>query len=83
MQDGMARGEGVGREAFISSNHAYDEYHHAIVHCKTLYKYSLLSTIHAFPSEGRTTWVRRCCNLAWVSMRNVLPVPPGTYNYAQ
>jgi hypothetical protein len=31
------------------------------VQCKTLYKYSLLTTIRAFPSEGRTTWVRRYC----------------------
>jgi hypothetical protein len=41
----------------------------------TLYKYSLLNPIRAFPSEGRTTWVRRYCN----AMRTVLAVPPGTH----
>jgi hypothetical protein len=41
-----------------------DEYSHATIHCKTLYKYSLLILIRAFPSEGRTTWVRRYCNIS-------------------
>jgi hypothetical protein len=40
-----------------------DEYSHATVHYMTLYTYSLLITIRAFPSEGRTAWVRRYCNL--------------------
>jgi hypothetical protein len=26
--------------------------------------YSLLISIRAFPSEGRTTWVRRYCNIS-------------------
>jgi hypothetical protein len=29
----------------------------------TLYIYSLLNPIRAFPSDGRTTWVRRYCNI--------------------
>jgi hypothetical protein len=45
--------------------------------------YSLLIPIRDFPSEGRTTWARRYCNLARVVMRNVLLVPPGTNRYAQ
>jgi hypothetical protein len=49
----------------------------------TLYIYSLLIPIRAFPSEGRTTWVRRYSNLARAVMRTVLLVPPGTYMYAQ
>jgi hypothetical protein len=48
-----------------------------------LSRYSLLIIIRAFPSEGRTTWVRRYFSLARVPMRNVLPIPPGTYMYAQ
>jgi hypothetical protein len=48
----------------------------------TLYKYSLLIPIRAFPSEGRTTRVRRYCNIARVLMRTVLLLPPGTYKYA-
>jgi hypothetical protein len=60
-----------------------DEYSHAIVHCSTLHMYSLLILIRDFPSEGRTTWVRRYCNLTRGLMRTVLPVPPGTYMYAQ
>jgi hypothetical protein len=28
-----------------------------------LYMYSLLIPIRAFPSDGRTTWVRRYCNI--------------------
>jgi hypothetical protein len=48
----------------------------------TLYMYSLLITIRAFPLEGRTTWVRRYYNLARVLMRTVLQLPPGTYKYA-
>jgi hypothetical protein len=50
-----------------------DEYIHASLHCMALYMYSLLIPTRAFPSEGRTTWVRRYCNLARVLMRNVLP----------
>jgi hypothetical protein len=45
--------------------------------------YSLLSSVRAFPSEGRATRVRRYCNLARVLMRTVLPIPPGTYKYEQ
>jgi hypothetical protein len=40
-----------------------DEYSHATVHCMTLYMYSLLIPILDFPSDGRTTWVRRYCNI--------------------
>jgi hypothetical protein len=40
-----------------------DEYSHATVHCRTLYRYSLLIPIRAFPSDGGTTWVRRYCNI--------------------
>jgi hypothetical protein len=60
-----------------------DEYSPATIHYMTLYMYSLLIPIRDFPSEGRTTWVRRYCKLARVLMRIVLPVPPGTYMYAQ
>jgi hypothetical protein len=60
-----------------------DECSHATIHCKTLYMYSLLIPIRAFPSEGRTLWVRRYCNLARVLMRILLSVPPCTYMYAQ
>jgi hypothetical protein len=60
-----------------------DEYNHATVHCMTLFMHSLLITIRAFTSEGRTTWVCRYYNLARVILRNVLLVPPGTYMYAQ
>jgi hypothetical protein len=56
-----------------------DEYNHVKVHYIKLYKYSLLNTIRAFPSEGRTTWVRRYNNLASFLMRTLLPVPPGTH----
>jgi hypothetical protein len=41
-----------------------DEYSLATVHCRTLYMYSLLILIRAFPSDGRTTWVRRYCNVS-------------------
>jgi hypothetical protein len=41
-----------------------DEYCPAIVHYKTLYMFSLLIPIRAFPSEGRTTWVCRYCNIS-------------------
>jgi hypothetical protein len=41
-----------------------DQYSHATVHCMTLYMYSLLIIIRAFPSEGRTTWVRRYYNIS-------------------
>jgi hypothetical protein len=40
-----------------------DAYTHATVHCRIVYKYSLLIPIRAFPSDGRTTWVRRYCNI--------------------
>jgi hypothetical protein len=36
-----------------------DEYSHATLHCRPLYMYSLLILIRAFPSDGRTRWVRR------------------------
>jgi hypothetical protein len=46
----------------------------------TLYKYSLLIPIRAFPSEGRTAWVRRYCNLAMrVLRRIVLPINTSMY----
>jgi hypothetical protein len=60
-----------------------DEYILATVHCMTLYIYSLLYPIRAFPSEGRTSWVRRYCSLKvstllpsirWFSY--VMPRPP-------
>jgi hypothetical protein len=60
-----------------------DECNLVKVHYGTLYMYLLLIPVRAFPSEGCTTWVRRYCNLARVMMRIVLPVPPGTYMYAQ
>jgi hypothetical protein len=41
-----------------------DEYIHATIHCMTLYMYSLLIPIRGFPSDGRTTWVRRYCNIS-------------------
>jgi hypothetical protein len=41
-----------------------DKYSHATVHYKTLYMYSLQIPIRTFPSEGRTTWVRRYCNIS-------------------
>jgi hypothetical protein len=40
-----------------------DEYCHATLHCMTLYMYSLLIPIRAFPSDARTTWVRRYYNI--------------------
>jgi hypothetical protein len=40
-----------------------DEYSHATVHCGTLYMYSLVIPIRVFPSDGRTTWVHRYCNI--------------------
>jgi hypothetical protein len=46
----------------LSRNHTCqicDDYSLATVHCRTLYMYSLLIPIRAFPSEGRSTWVRR------------------------
>jgi hypothetical protein len=49
----------------------------------TLYMYSLLIPIRAFPSKARTTLVRRYSNSIMVLMRNVLPVPPGTHKYEQ
>jgi hypothetical protein len=42
----------------------YDEYSLATVHYMTLYMYSLLIPIRAFPSEGRTTWVSRYSNIS-------------------
>jgi hypothetical protein len=60
-----------------------DEYNPATIHCTALYKYSILILIRAFPSEGRTTWVRRYRDIARVLLRNVLPVPHGTYMYEQ
>jgi hypothetical protein len=59
------------RPLLAKHRHNCDEYIHAIVHYITLYNYSLLITIRAFPSEGRTMWVRRYCNIARVLMRNV------------
>jgi hypothetical protein len=41
----------------------YDEYRPTTVHCSTWYMCSLLIPIRAFPSDGRTTWVRRNCNI--------------------
>jgi hypothetical protein len=35
----------------------------ATVHYMTLYMYSLVILVRAFPSDGRTTWVRRYCNI--------------------
>jgi hypothetical protein len=49
----------------------------------TLYMYSLLKPIRAFPSKGRATWVRRYRNSIRVLMHIVRPVPPGTHEYAQ
>jgi hypothetical protein len=49
----------------------------------TLYMYWLLIPIRAFPSKGRTAWVRRYCYIAMVMMRIVLQVPPGKYMYVQ
>jgi hypothetical protein len=40
-----------------------DEYSSATVHYMALYMYSLLIPIRAFPSDGRTTWVRHYCNI--------------------
>jgi hypothetical protein len=60
-----------------------DECDPATIHRKTVYMYSLLFPIRAFPSEGRTSWVRRYCNLARVLVRIVLPVPLGTHTYAR
>jgi hypothetical protein len=59
-----------------------DEYSRATIHCKTSYMYTILIPIHAFPSQRRTTWVCRYCNLARVVMRTVLLVLPGTYMYS-
>jgi hypothetical protein len=56
-----------------------DEYNHVTVHRMTLYMYSLLNPIRAFPSEGRTSWVRRYRNLARVLMRIVLHAPTSSY----
>jgi hypothetical protein len=67
----------------LSRQTSCDEYNHAKVHCMTLYKYSLLIPIRAFPSEGRTTWVGRYPNSIRVLMRIVLPVSLGTHKYAQ
>jgi hypothetical protein len=41
-----------------------DEYNPATVHCRKMYKYSLLIIIRTFPSEGRTTSVRCNCNIS-------------------
>jgi hypothetical protein len=63
-----------------------DDYSYATLHCMTLYMYSLLILIRAFPPEGRTSVQRgyvATTILARVLMRTVLPVPPGTYMYAQ
>jgi hypothetical protein len=54
--------------------HKFAKTHYMIV-CM----YSLLIPVRAFPSERRTTWVRRYCNFARVLMRTILLVPPGTY----
>jgi hypothetical protein len=40
-----------------------DEYSHVTIHYMTLHMYSLLIPIRAFPSEGRTTYVRRYYNI--------------------
>jgi hypothetical protein len=59
-----------------------DEYSHAIVHCRTLYMYSLRIPIRAFPQDGRMlvgTSLLQYCNGADATLR---PVPPGTYRYA-
>jgi hypothetical protein len=40
---------------------------------------SLQIPIRAFPSERRTTWVRRYYNSTWVLTRGVLPLSPGTH----
>jgi hypothetical protein len=60
-----------------------DKYSPLTIHYMTLYMYSLLIPVRAFPSEGRRTWVRRYCNSAMVMMHIVLHVPPGTDKYAQ
>jgi hypothetical protein len=87
VRDGCAVGVGAETptlEAQIAGGCArYDEYNLVTVHCRTSYKYSLLISIRAFPSEGRITWVRRYRNIARVLMRTVLPIPPGTYMYAK
>jgi hypothetical protein len=51
-------GAASGRAGFC------DEYIPTTIHCMTLYRYSLLIPISAFPSEGRTTWVRRYSNVS-------------------
>jgi hypothetical protein len=46
----------VTAQSTINLDGSYcDEYSHATVHFRTLYKYSLLISIRAFPSDGRTT----------------------------
>jgi hypothetical protein len=73
---------GIGAEIVQGVDNHCDEYSHAATtHCMTLYKYSLLNLIRAFPSEGRRSWVRRYCKLARAVMRTSLRVPPGTYIY--
>jgi hypothetical protein len=67
----------------VTSTTRCDKYSHATLHCRTFYMYSLRILIRAFPSEGRTAWVRRYCNLARVLRRTVLRVTPGPYRYAQ
>jgi hypothetical protein len=47
----------------VISRRSCDEYSPTTVHSNTLYMYSLLNPIHALPSDGRTTWVRRYCNI--------------------
>jgi hypothetical protein len=50
---------GSGRSDNYSGRAICDEYSHLTIHYMTLYRYSLLIPIRAFPTEGRTTWVRR------------------------
>jgi hypothetical protein len=54
----------------------YDYNPAAIVHFMKFYMYSSqIRSVLSIPSEGRTTWVRRCCNLA--KGVDVASVPPG------
>jgi hypothetical protein len=52
------------RPAAIALTSGCDEYNHATIHYRTLYMYSLLISIRDFPSDGRSTWVRRYCNIS-------------------
>jgi hypothetical protein len=60
-----------------------DEYSPATEHCMTLYMYALINSIRAFPSDGRTPWVRRYCNIHKGLVHTVRPIPHGTYMCAQ